>query len=326
MTKQEMIGILAAHKRPHQWVFDTHFSRLPAAVVRKASVPRLISILEDNSLPATVRRNAAGTLGRIGDPRAVSPLIRALEKSATRRCAAIALGTMRAVEAADALKAVMTRDRAARWALSQLDLDQSTEQIIEALRTSYVHFIKPKVEKLSSAQRAAASKQLCKRLRKILDREELGDEHIWLVVSMRHLAPPEAPELLTEALRQRIGKKYAGITVHARRGVAELLPVEAAGLLVDLVVRTNDHEAAVTLRKLIKAHAGQALEALGQDVRRLRTRLRTLQRQLENTPERPPKYGQDHGPGTPRWRQGVERFAKALSRVVEAIDKARARS
>ena len=40
MTKQQMIDFLAAHKRPHQWVFDTHFNRLPAAVVKKDNVPR----------------------------------------------------------------------------------------------------------------------------------------------------------------------------------------------------------------------------------------------------------------------------------------------
>ena len=325
MTKQEMIEILAEHKRPHQWVFDTHFNRLPDAVVKKANVPRLISILEDDSQSVTVRRNAAGALGRIGDPRALAPLLAALGKGTTRRCAAIALGTMGAVEALEALEALKSRDNAARWALSQLDLERSDEEVIEALRTSYIHFIKPKVEKLSPAQRDAVSKALCKELRGVLKREELGDEHIWLVISIRYLAPPEGAELLTEALRQRIGKQYAGITVHARRGVAQLLPLGAAGLLVDLAAR-GDHEAAVTLRKLILKHGPKALEAIGRDVRRLKTKLRTVQRQLETTPHREPKYGQDHGRGTARWRQGTERFAKSLSRTLGAVEKVRARA
>ena len=326
MTKQEMIEILAEHKRPHQWVFDTHFNRLPDSLVAKANVPRLISVLEDDSQSLTVRRNAAGALGRTGDQRAVAPLLAALSMGSTRRCAAIALGTMRAAEAAEALDALKSKDNAARWALSQLHLDLSDEEVIEALRTSYIHFIKPKTEKLSPEQRDAVSKKLCKELRKILKREELGDEHIWLVVSLRYLAPPGAAELLTEALRQRIGKQYAGITVHARRGVAQLLPLGAAGLLVDIVARGGDHEAAVTLRKLVEKHGTKALEALGPDVQRLKRGLRTVQRQLEKTPHREPKYGQDHGPGTARWRQGVERFAKALSRAVDTIEKVKVRS
>jgi len=322
MRKQELIEVLGAHKRPHQWVFDTHFNRLPDAVVKKANVPRLISILKDDSQSVTVRRNAAGALGRIGDRRAIAPLLAALGKGSTRRCAAIALGTMRAIEAADALEAIKTRDRAARWALTQLDLKRTDAEVIETLQTSYTHFIRLTIEKLSPAQRDAVSKALCKRLRRILKREELGDEHIWLVVSLRHLAPPEAAELLTEALRQRIGKQYAGIMVHARRGVAELLPVEAAGLLVDWVSRTTDHEAAVTLRKLVKKHGARALEEMGPDVRRLKAWLRNLQGKLESTPERQPKYGQDHGPGTARWRQDIERFIKSLSGVLKAIEKA----
>ena len=84
MTREEMIGVLDAYRRPDSPVYDTHFRKLPAALLTERNVPDLIDVVWDESLPLRVRDHAAGALGEIGDPQSIAPLVEALASTRVR--------------------------------------------------------------------------------------------------------------------------------------------------------------------------------------------------------------------------------------------------
>jgi len=105
----------------------------------KRAVEPLINALKDED--RSVRSSASGALGRLGDPRAVEPLIAALkdQDKYVRRSAASALGRLgdkRAVE--PLIAALKDKDagvrRSVAWALAQLGDERAVEPLRESLR------------------------------------------------------------------------------------------------------------------------------------------------------------------------------------------------
>ncbi len=86
---------------------------------RKAAVPHLVRIVADAGTYARARGEAALALGEIGDPSAIDPLVKALDKPAAterelaemNRHVADALGALRAREAVPALTALLQQSR-----------------------------------------------------------------------------------------------------------------------------------------------------------------------------------------------------------------------
>ncbi|MFA6107935.1 MAG: hypothetical protein WDA75_04110 [Candidatus Latescibacterota bacterium] len=72
MTRDQLIAVLTAYRRPGTPSFGRHFMRLPRAVVQADNVSLLLDILWDDGLPGRVRDHAAGALGETGDVRAVA--------------------------------------------------------------------------------------------------------------------------------------------------------------------------------------------------------------------------------------------------------------
>jgi len=304
MTRNEIVAALAVFRRPGHPMFERHFQGLPPAVVRKGNVQRLVSILSDGGLPATVRRNAAGALGETGDARAVKPLIEALRQPATRRCAAIALGRLKARPAAKPLRELMPEDAAAKWALSQLAPPRTVEEIIEDLRSGQIRRIGPKIDTLSEGQAKAVAADVQRRLRQAVVERTLSPEHRWLVTSLQYLAPPDAGDVLTEALRQSIHMtNCCGCTRNrAIRALGAIRPPQAIPALADVICQVDNaaHKqlAAVCIEKIVKAR-GQPAAAL------LRTSLASLRRELG-------RLGQGAASARPA---AAKRAAQAIARI-----------
>ena len=322
MTKQEMIEILAKYRRPGTPVFDYHFQKLPSQVLRKRNVPVLLGILSDTSLPAIVRRNAAGALGEIGDQRAVEPLIQALGEAQVGRGAAIALGRMKAETAAEALRELAPQDNAARWALSQVSSPATVEEAIEDLQSGQLGSIGPKVKKLGAEQAQAVSAEVRRRLKKILAAHSLAPEHRWLITTLQFLAPPEAGKIITEALKQAINLEgCCGCTLNRLlRAAGEIRPPQAIPALVDVICQEDSpihkHLAAVCIEKIMKVHDGQARAALLDEKNRLRRELDSLENQLATTKLVTPDRPWHQPPGSPRWVAAVKRTIKAIASLL----------
>lgn len=283
MTKQDMVRILASYRRPDTPVFAYHFRRLPPELLRKGNVRGLLAILRDTSLPPKVRDHAAGALGEIGDKRAVKPLVEALGEARLRRGAAVALGRMKAKQAAAPLKELAPRVNAARWALSELGLARSTEDVVDDLRMGQLRAIGPKIRKLSPQRAKPVSVEVQRRLAKVVGERPLSHQDSWLVTALQFLAPPEASSLVTAALGRAVRLRNCCGCVRNRllRTVGEIRPTQAVPALVDMICRVDNpvHKqlAAVCIEKIVKARDGQATDLLLAQRARLRRELRRLQ-------------------------------------------------
>ncbi|MBI3820030.1 MAG: HEAT repeat domain-containing protein [Planctomycetes bacterium] len=78
----------------------------------EAAIPGIVKIMDDRSLPVTVRFTAANVLGEIGEDAVVAPLLRALadDEFNVRRCAAFALGKVGDPRARKPLEELAAKD------------------------------------------------------------------------------------------------------------------------------------------------------------------------------------------------------------------------
>ena len=198
MTEKEIVEALAKFRRPGSPDYGRHFQGLPAEVIRKENVPVLLGILCDRALPTKVREHAAGALGEIRDARGVRPLIAALGEAGLRRGAAVALGRMQAQQAAEALKPLAGRVKAARWALSRLSPPTTVVEVIEDLRSGQLRHIPRKLRRLPEALGRKVQAQIVRELRRHCDRP--GDDVRWCVTALTTFRHPAAPALLARTL------------------------------------------------------------------------------------------------------------------------------
>lgn len=293
MTRSELVRALEQYVRPGSPNYAHHFQRLPAEVTRTRNVPALLSILEDEDLPPKVCEHAAGALGEVGDGRAVPALIEALAKARLRRGAAVALGRMRVIEAAEALGALSPKVKAAQWALSQLDLAETPDDIVEDLSTCQLRAIQAKVKALSPEDAEAVAEEVLSRLEEVVRAECHLSPHRRLITTLQYLVCEHAGDALTEGLRQYVER--GDMCIHARpgrempcacvpnrlmRALGDIKPLDAVPVLVDLIEKIDSpihqHQAAVCLGKIASAHGDAGLAALRSERDRLSGALKRL--------------------------------------------------
>jgi len=294
MTRNELVGALGRYTRPGSPNYAHHFQGLPAEVTGPGNVLALLSILGDEDLPPKVREHAAGALGEVGDERAVPALLEALAGAKFRRAAAVALGRMRVIEAAEALGALAPKVKAAQWALSQLDLAETPEDIVEDLGTCQLRAIQAKVKGLSPDDAEAVAAEVLSRLEEVVGAECHLSPHRRLVTTLQYLVCEDAGDALTEGLRQYVER--GDMCIHARpgrempcacvpnrlmRALGDIKPLDAVPVLVDLIEKIDSpihqHQAAVCLGKIASAHGDAGLAALSSERDRLSGALKRLQ-------------------------------------------------
>ena len=198
MERQEMIDILKKYKRPGSPRYDKHFQKLPDELVQTGHVVELLQILRDESLPVKVRKNAAGALGEIGDPRAIDPLIDCLTNKSMSTCAAIALGRMRARDAADALKAQARKVKAARWAHGELGLTQTVQEAIEDLSNCQLREVPQKLTWYPEGLRKKVEQEIVKQFKKACKKQD--EDLRWYVTAFTTFSHPDLPPLLADTI------------------------------------------------------------------------------------------------------------------------------
>jgi hypothetical protein len=255
-----MTDVLAAYRRPGSPNYGRHFVGLPDEVLQKRNVRALLGILGDESLPARVREYAAGALGEIGDRRAVGALIEALGEAGLRRGAATGLGRMKAREAAEALRELAPRVKAAHWALSQVAVPRTVEEAIEDLRTGQLRLIPRKLGSLPGPLRRKVEAGMVQRFAEAL---ASGDDDLrWYVTALMHFEHPDAAALLARTLED--SWRQMGPTVGSRQKAA------CCGCLHHRTLRalkTNPSPDAVpnlvaTVTNRYRRHAAMALKRL----------------------------------------------------------------
>ncbi len=325
MARQELVDALKEYRRPGSPVYSYHFRRLPAEIVRTRNVPALLSILEDEDLPARAREHAAGALGERGARRAVRPGTAALAKPGRRRGAPTALGLMKAKEAAERLRALAPRVGAARWALSQVSAPTTTRGVIDDLQTGQLRDIGPKIGRLQSGQAGAVSRELIDRLEEVVAAGALSPESRWIVTALQYLAPAKAAEALIEALSQAIGLDgCCGCLLNrTMRALGEIRPLGAVPVLVDVVCRADNpvhkHLAAVCIEKVVAQHDGEALSLLAEHALRLARELECLEKAPTVIASAAPETAWDASPGTPRWSARQSKAIGAVRRLLAMV-------
>lgn len=323
MHGADVIGVLAAYRRPGSPVFATHFQRLPGELIDPEHVPGLIDILVDASLPPKVRDHAAGALGEIGDERAIEFLVEALASPKTRRGAAVALGRMRAAAAREALAQLAPKVNAARWALSQLGVPGTPEEILEDLRDGHLHEIRPKIARLGPAQREAAERELVQQLRAVVSAKALAYGDGWMITSLRFLESQEAGSILVQALLDVADpdEEASGLRTRIIRAVTALGRAGDIGPLVEFIGAVDNpihqHLAASCVEKIARRQGREGMQAIRACADRIHAAKRQLEEALRQTPlvevERP-----WHRPsGSPGWVASMKRAIKALDHLVE---------
>jgi HEAT repeat protein len=325
MTRQQIIDTLSKYRRPGSPLYQHHFRRLPSEIVDGENVPVLLDVLRDASLPAKVREHAAGALGEIGDEDAVPALLEALQEPPLQRGVAVALGRMRAKEATDSLATLAPRLEAAAWALSQLGVTATTLDLIEDLRSGHLRLIGPKVANLDPAQAQAVAEAIRQRLEQTLAQGSLTPDDRWMITALQFLAPPQAADLLTEALEHCVQDRTCCDCLRNRlmRALGAIRPPQAIPALVQVICRIPNpiqkQLAVVCIEKIITADEEGAMALLRQRARRLRREVLRLQGQLSTTkpviPDRPWHYV----PGSPGWRAATERAIKAITRLAARL-------
>ena len=325
-----MIRALAAYRRPGSPMYDRHFLSLPADIVRRENVPGLIDILHDEALPAMVREHAAGALGEIGDRRATEFLIDALDVVCIRRGVCVALGRLKAHEAAERLAPLALRVKAARWALSQLDVAQTTEQTLDDLRTGHLRLIKTKIARLDAPQTRDVTRRILQAFGDVLARGSLGPEHCWMITSLQHLAPRmderaerEAGDLLIRALGQSV-HTAEGVRHRLILAMRALAPAEAIPALVEFIGQVDypvhRQGAAVCIDAILRARGGDAHALLLQQEDILRGILDRVEREVAAAEPAEPRVPWDMRRGTPKWTAAGERAIGAIERLLERCE------
>ncbi len=319
--KKPLVAALAAYRRPGTPVYAYHFRNLPKDVLQQKNAAALRAILEDEALPPRVREHAAGALGELRDQRAVGMLIEALDSAKLRRGAAVALGLMGAKRAVPALEAVASRCKAARWALSQFDRSQSTDQLLADLRDGHLRDIGRRMSRVPASQRRTVAERALRQLRAAAGTGKLGQEHRWLMTVLQDSDVPEVDEVLAQALRLTALKRGICPTVRGRllRIVGARQPTVAIPALVEVACQTENpgqaQMAIVCIGKILrsrddaKALVADSRSRLGRQLKRLkRLRVRTQ-------PVEPPRPWL-HIAGSPGWFAAIDRAVKALERLL----------
>ncbi len=169
MKRKKIIEHLAGHRRPGSTNFAGHFDKLPPELIERECVPDLVGILENVTLPATIRDHTVGALGEIGDDMAVEFLVDALGSLKTRRGASVALGRMRVAEARDPLSDHALKVSAPRWALSELGPSDTRSGILEYLKEGRLHGLRGRINTLRTTQRRLAERSLAKQFSEKVD-------------------------------------------------------------------------------------------------------------------------------------------------------------
>ncbi len=322
MTRDEIVTVLAAYRRPGSPNCGRHYSRLPDKILLRGNVPVLIDILTDESLPATARDHAAGALGRIGDERAVEFLIDALDDVATRRGAATALGTMREATAREALARVPESVKAARWALGEIGIDGDADSILAALRTGQLRAIRGCVGKLDEPVRGEVGCAVAREFRNALRRGNLGPEHAWLATSLEHLRPAGSTELVAEGLRIALQSPdaWGGVTMRLIRAARRIGGADLISSLLDVTCESdyppNREQASVAALAVADAAGGEGRRALASHRERLLRETGRYESRIRETPYVAGLKPWDMTPGTDAWAASARRALDAMRRLI----------
>ena len=321
VDQESLVNALAAYRRPGTPVYAYHFRNLPKEVLQRKNAPALRAILRDESLPPRVREHAAGALGELCDQRAVGMLIEALGSAKLRRGAAVALGLLRDKRAVPALEAAVARCKAARWALSQFDRSQPTDELLADLRAGHLREIGRKMSRVPDSQRRGVEGQALRQLRAAVAAGDLRQEHRWLMNVLQDSDAPGADYVLAAALRLTAVKRGICPTVRGRllRILGARQPTVAIPALVDVACQTQNpgqaQMAVVCIGKILRSR--QDAKALLVDNRsRLERQLERLKRLRTRTQPAEPPRPWDRTPGSPGWFAAVDRAVKALERLL----------
>ena len=266
MTRPEMIAVLGSFRRPGSSSYEYHFRGLPSEVRQKRCAGLLLSILRDTGLPSLVRQHAAGALGEIGDRRAVRPLIDSLDETKVRRGAAVALGRMKAKEAAEALRKLASRLEPAAWALSQVSVPTTVAEAIKELLAGQIRAVPHNLRRLPDALRKKVEEEIVRRLRE--DLHAKAWDLRWHVTALTAFQHPDAPALLAQTLQRAwkaMGEKVGLRTkrtccgcLHARtlRALKTNPSRDAVPNLVETVTNRFQRHAASALRRLRELAGG----------------------------------------------------------------------
>ena len=321
MGRESLVTALASYRRPGTPVYAYHFRNLPKEVLQPGNAAALRAVLQDDSLPLRVREHAAGALGELRDARAVGMLVGALGSAKLRRGAAVALGLMRAQRAVPALEAVAPRCKAARWALSQFDRSQSTDQLLADLRAGHLREIGRKMSRVPASQRRAIAEQALQRLRDAVGTGELRQEHRWLMTVLQDSDVPGTDDVLAQALRLTALKRETCPTVRGRllRVVGARQPTVAIPALVDVACQTESpgqaHMGIVCIGKILRCR-DEAKTLVADNRSRLDRQLERLRRLRADTQPKAPPRSWERTPGSPGWFAAVDRAIKALERLL----------
>jgi HEAT repeat protein len=283
-----------------------------------------MEILGDRDLPPKVREHAAGALGQIGDRRAIPALMEALPEARLRRGVVVALGLLRAAEAAEPLAELAPRLNAAQWALEQVQQPEGVDAIVDDLERGQLRAIGQKVAALSPGEVEAVSEQLVGLVRDTLSRQELPPP--WLITGLQYLAPSEAGPSLCRALELAAGPEGRFTRNRLLRAVGAVSPMEAIAPLADTICMVEDlsHRqlAAVCLEKIISRHGAPARAAVHSHGARIRAELERLESDLRDSPRIDPERPWHRYRGTPGWLAAGERAVAAIRRLLEEAEPA----
>lgn len=202
--------------------------------------------------------------------------------------------------------------------MSQADVDA----LLADLRDGRLRDIGPKVNRLTPARARAVARHARRQLEQVVADGSLSHDHRWLVTTLQFLAPPEAGEVVTQALKQAITlEDCCGCTLNRLiRTLGAIRPPEAVPALVDVVCQADQprhqHLAAVCTGKIVQARDGDAMALLHDQAPRLRRQLSRLTKQVARTRAVTPEKPWDQPPGSPGWFAAAARAVKAITRLL----------
>ncbi|MGC9348230.1 MAG: HEAT repeat domain-containing protein [Anaerolineae bacterium] len=200
------------------------------------AVPELVEHLQDD-VNTYVRSASAEALGRIGDVRAIFPLMDALRDTCSfvRRAAAIALGQMQAKEAQGALLNALDDTnfyvrRAAINAIGKLDIPDLGSMLIPFLETP-----DPRIRRTTAiALRRLNTREAIPTMIELLEDYLLAPNHRdlpvvkTLVVALGELEAREAVPVL-----ERVTRGYVGVRSLTAKALGKIGDPQAAQALID---------------------------------------------------------------------------------------------
>ncbi len=323
--RQQIIDALAGYRIPGSPMYEHQFRGLPEDVICRRDVRILASILRDTNLPPKVREHAAGALGEIGDAGAVGALVSALTEPKLRRGAAVALGRMKAARAAHALRELAPNVKAARWALSQLDVPATADEIVQDLREGHLRLIGRKTGKLDATAKNAVADKICRAFSDALLAGTLDHSDRWMVTALQFLNPPQAGDLIARGLVESLTRPDWCVSMRNRlmRAAGEIRPAQAVPALIDVICQvdnpTHKQLAAVCVEKIVAGGDPEAAAALGEQESRVRDELWRLKNSASDAPRAVPDKPGRRVPGSPGWIGSLNRAIGAVDRLLALV-------